>query len=62
MIDIKWSFMDLFQQAATEEKSILEEAQRSAARDRKATGFEWVPKFFEWVQTPFDSHFNWNLL
>ncbi|KAK7084056.1 Oxysterol-binding protein-related protein 8 [Halocaridina rubra] len=34
------------QVAATEEKTILEEAQRSAARERKAKCEEWVPKYF----------------
>ena len=33
--------------AATEEKSTLEEAQRAGARERKALGREWVPKHFE---------------
>lgn len=41
------------QQAATEEKSVLEEAQRAGARDRKATGQEWVPKYFELVREEF---------
>ena len=39
------------QQAATEEKSILEEAQRNAAKERKSIGYEWVPKHFELVRT-----------
>ncbi|XP_069989170.1 oxysterol-binding protein-related protein 8 isoform X4 [Penaeus vannamei] len=34
------------QVAATEEKTILEEAQRSEARERKAKCEEWVPKYF----------------
>ncbi|XP_066967248.1 oxysterol-binding protein-related protein 8 isoform X25 [Macrobrachium rosenbergii] len=34
------------QVAATEEKTILEEAQRSAARERKAKCDEWIPKHF----------------
>ena len=38
------------QLAATEEKSILEEQQRAGARERKATGAEWQPKFFELVR------------
>ena len=37
------------QLAATEEKSILEEQQRAGARERKAIGAEWEPKFFELV-------------
>jgi predicted exporter len=39
----------LFQHAATEEKTILEEAQRAAARERKALAKEWNPKHFELV-------------
>ena len=35
------------QNAATEEKTILEEEQRAAARNRKATGAEYTPKYFE---------------
>ena len=35
------------QQAATDEKTALEEIQRAAARDRKATGIEHQPRFFE---------------
>lgn len=35
------------QNAATEEKSFLEEEQRAAARERKATCTEHVPKYFE---------------
>lgn len=35
------------QHAATEEKSALEEAQRNGAKERKAKGYEWVPKYFE---------------
>ncbi|XP_044740925.1 oxysterol-binding protein-related protein 8 isoform X2 [Chrysoperla carnea] len=35
------------QVAATEEKTILEEAQRSAARERLAKGEEWIPKHFQ---------------
>ena len=34
------------QVAATEEKSILEEQQRSDARERKAKCEDWVPKYF----------------
>ncbi|XP_047475322.1 oxysterol-binding protein-related protein 8-like isoform X4 [Penaeus chinensis] len=34
------------QVAATEEKTILEEAQRSEARERKAKCEEWIPKYF----------------
>ncbi len=37
------------QHAATEEKSALEEAQRNEAKERKAKGYEWVPKYFELV-------------
>ncbi|XP_066999126.1 oxysterol-binding protein-related protein 8 isoform X2 [Anabrus simplex] len=35
------------QTAATEEKSVLEEAQRGAAKERKVKCVEWVPKHFE---------------
>ena len=35
--------------AATEEKFVLEEAQRAAAKKRKAENAEWVPKYFELV-------------
>lgn len=35
------------QHAATEEKTILEEAQRAKARELKATGLEHQPRFFE---------------
>ncbi|XP_076041457.1 oxysterol-binding protein-related protein 8 isoform X3 [Oratosquilla oratoria] len=35
------------QVAATEEKTILEEAQRSEARERKVKCEEWVPKYFQ---------------
>lgn len=34
------------QQAATEAKTILEEAQRERAKERKTLGQEWVPKYF----------------
>ncbi|XP_050711645.1 oxysterol-binding protein-related protein 8-like isoform X10 [Eriocheir sinensis] len=34
------------QTAATEEKTILEEAQRSAANERKVKCDEWIPKYF----------------
>ncbi|KAK8376642.1 hypothetical protein O3P69_009925 [Scylla paramamosain] len=34
------------QMAATEEKTILEEAQRSAANERKVKCEEWVPRYF----------------
>lgn len=37
------------QVAATEEKTILEEAQRSEARERKAKCEEWFPKYFTQV-------------
>ena len=37
------------QEAATQEKFVLEEAQRAAAKERKATCTEWVPKFFAQV-------------
>jgi hypothetical protein len=42
--------------AATEEKSALEEAQRNAAKERKAKGYEWVPKHFE-LDSDSDSYF-----
>merc|ERR1711881_379076 len=35
------------QHAATEQKSILEEAQRAGARERKANEEAWIPRFFE---------------
>lgn len=35
------------QVAATEEKTVLEEAQRAAAKERKMKGIEWIPKHFE---------------
>jgi len=34
------------QNAATEEKTFLEEMQRASARERKALGKEWIPKHF----------------
>ena len=37
------------QHAATEQKSILEEAQRAGARERKDKEEAWVPRFFELV-------------
>ena len=37
------------QHAATEQKSILEEAQRAGARERKANEESWVPRYFELV-------------
>ena len=37
------------QHAATEQKSILEEAQRAGARERKEKEEAWVPRFFELV-------------
>ena len=37
----------LFQNAATDEKSCLEEEQRAAARDRKERCYEHIPKYFE---------------
>ena len=39
------------QHAATEQKSILEEAQRAGARERKENEQIWVPRFFELVST-----------
>lgn len=35
------------QVAATAEKFLLEDAQRTATRERKAKMEEWVPRFFE---------------
>jgi len=35
------------QVAATEQKTVLEEAQRAALRDRKEKGSEWVTKYFD---------------
>jgi hypothetical protein len=43
-------FCLLIQSAATEEKTVLEEAQRAGARERKALGSEWIPKHFELVR------------
>lgn len=37
------------QMKATEEKTVLEDAQREAVRERKKSGCEWVPKLFEQV-------------
>ena len=37
------------QHSATEEKFILEEAQRAAAKERKANEEVWVPQYFELV-------------
>lgn len=34
------------QTAATEAKTCLEEAQRERAKERKALGQEWIPKYF----------------
>ena len=45
------------QQAATDEKTFLEEAQRAGARERKALGREWIPKHFELVNTVIGKHF-----
>ncbi|KAL0276216.1 UNVERIFIED_CONTAM: hypothetical protein PYX00_003829 [Menopon gallinae] len=35
------------QTAATEEKTILEDAQRAAAKKRKETNTDWIPRYFE---------------
>ncbi|CAB4067089.1 OSBPL8 [Lepeophtheirus salmonis] len=35
------------QKQATEEKAVLEHAQRAAAKERKDSGDDWVPKYFE---------------
>ncbi|CAB3367713.1 Hypothetical predicted protein [Cloeon dipterum] len=35
------------QVAATEEKTVLEEAQRAAVKERKAKCEEWIPRYFE---------------
>ena len=35
------------QNGATDEKTILEEAQRKGAKDRKASGIEWDPYLFK---------------
>jgi hypothetical protein len=34
-------------QAATNEKYVIEEDQRQKARERKVSGTEWTPRFFE---------------
>ncbi|MCL4123912.1 UNVERIFIED_CONTAM: hypothetical protein GTU68_045605, partial [Idotea baltica] len=46
-----WNFVSVAiknddQVAATEEKTILEEAQRTATRERKAKCEEWISKYF----------------
>lgn len=46
-ISMKYSVS--FQTAATEEKTILEEAQRSAANERKVKCEEWIPQYFAQV-------------
>ena len=38
------------QNAATEEKTKLEEAQRERAKERKMMGQEWLPKYFVQVR------------
>lgn len=38
------------QVAATEAKTVLEEAQRERARERKNIGQEWIPKYFAQVR------------
>ena len=35
------------QNAATQEKFLLEEAQRQGAKERKAKMIEWMPRLFE---------------
>ncbi|KAG8230009.1 hypothetical protein J437_LFUL008450, partial [Ladona fulva] len=40
------------QVAATEQKTILEEMQRASARERLATGEEWIPRHFELDSSP----------
>ena len=37
------------QHAATEQKFILEEAQRAAAKERKALEAIWIPRYFDLV-------------
>ena len=37
----------IFQEKATNEKFILEEAQRKGHRERREAGVEWIPKLFE---------------
>jgi len=44
------------QHAATEQKSILEEAQRAGARERKANEQIWVPRYFELVNVLSNKH------
>jgi len=34
---------------ATEEKTVLEDEQREAVKERKKIGVEWVPRLFEQV-------------
>lgn len=38
---------NIFQEKATNEKFILEEAQRKGHRERREAGVEWIPKLFE---------------
>ena len=37
----------IVQEKATNEKFILEEAQRKGHRERREAGVEWIPKLFE---------------
>ena len=37
----------IFQEKATSEKFVLEEAQRKGHRERREKGEEWIPKLFE---------------
>jgi len=40
-------FPKIVQEKATNEKFILEEAQRKGHRERREAGVEWIPKLFE---------------
>ena len=43
-----FSFLSkIVQEKATNEKFILEEAQRKGHRERREAGVEWIPKLFE---------------
>ena len=47
----------MIQNAATDEKSCLEEEQRAAARHLKTTGLEYTPKYFELDETVAVGHY-----
>lgn len=45
----KYMIFSSRQTAATEEKTILEDAQRAEAKKRKETNTDWIPRHFEQV-------------